>query len=155
MPLFHFHTFLSLSIVLVCLFGLELVNQLKLTFDLIRREGIAGLRSLIIGKTRWGELFSDTRIRKHVALLLVSSVVPATFFVWLITDQFHVRSVLEWHPGWVQHDDDFAAPFFQFWLMNFGIWVALVVALIGLSCWVAWHSGWRGCSTVAGDVGFL
>ena len=155
MPLFHFHTFLALSIVLVCLFGLELVNQLKLTFDLIRREGIAGLRSLIIGKTRWGELFSDTRIRKHVALLLVSSVVPATFFVWLITDQFHARSVLEWHPGWVQNDDDFAAPFFQFWLMNFGIWVPLVFALIGLSGWNAWKSGWRWGKNLPEDVAFL
>src|SRR5213078_3005310 len=57
MPLFHFHPFLALSIVLLCLFGLELVNQLSLTFDLLQREGIAGLRSLIIGKTRWGELF--------------------------------------------------------------------------------------------------
>src|SRR5437762_2972276 len=155
MPLFHFHTFLALSIVLVCLFGLELVNQLKLTFDLIRREGIAGLRSLIIGKTRWGELSSDTRIRKHVALLLVSSVVPATFFVWLITDQFHARSVLEWHPGWVQNDDDFAAPFFQFWLMNFGIWVPLVFALIGLSGWNAWKSGWRWGKNLPEDVAFL
>src|SRR5213080_3857682 len=161
MPLFHFHTFLALSIVLVCLFGLELFNQLKLTFDLIRREGIAGLRSLITCITRWGELFGDTRIRKHVALLLVSSVVPATFFVWLVTDHFHARSVLECHPAWVQNDGDFAtpffqigpvnltaaiplfgwllqktwngaiAPFFQFWLMNFGIWVPLVFALIG------------------------
>src|SRR5205809_760617 len=155
MPLFHFHTFLALSIVLVCLFGLELVNQLKLTFDLIRREGIAGLRSLIIGKTRWGELSSDTRIRKHVALLLVSSVVPATFFVWLITDQFHARSVLEWHPGWVQNDDDFAAPFFQFWLMNFWIWIPLVFALIGLSGWNAWKAGWRWGKNLPEDVAFL
>src|SRR6266496_3102344 len=155
MPLFHFHTFLALSIVLVCLFGLELFNQLKLPFDLIRREGIAGLRSLIPCKTRWGELLGDTRIRKHVALLLVSSVVPATFFVWLITDQFHARSVLEWHPGWVQNDDDFAAPFFQFWLMNFGIWVPLVFALIGLSGWNAWKSGWRWGKNLPEDVAFL
>ena len=155
MPLFHFHTFLALSIVLVCLFGLELFNQLKLTFDLIRREGIAGLRSLITCITRWGELFGDTRIRKHVALLLVSSVVPATFFVWLVTDHFHARSVLEWHPGWVQNDDDFAAPFFQFWLMNFGIWVPLVFALIGLGGWNAWKSGWRWGKNLPQDVAFL
>ncbi len=155
MPLFHFHTFLALSIVLVCLFGLELFNQLKLTFDLIRRGGMASLRSLIPCKTRWGELLGDTRIRKHVALLLVSSVVPATFFVWLITDQFHARSVLEWHPGWVQNDDDFAAPFFQFWLMNFGIWIPLVFALIGLSCWNAWKAGWRWGKNLPEDVAFL
>src|SRR5438046_9906943 len=95
------------------------------------------------------------RIRKHVALLLVSSVVPATVFVWLITDQFHARSVLEWHPGWVQNDDDFAAPFFQFWLMNFGIWVPLVFALIGLSGWKAWNSVGVGANTFRGVVSFL
>src|SRR5882724_9159548 len=185
MPLFHLHTFLALSIVLVCLFGLELFNQLKLPVDLIRREGIAGLRSLITCMARWGELFGDTRIRKHVALLLVSSVVPATFFVWLVTDHFHARSVLEWHPGWVQDDGDFAtpffqigpvnltaaiplfgwllqktwngaiAPFFQFWLMNFGIWVPLVFALIGLSGWNAWKSSWRWGENPPEDVGFL
>jgi len=185
MPLFHLHTFLALSIVLVCLFGLELFNQLKLPVDVIRREGIAGLRSLITCMARWGELFGDTRIRKHVALLLVSSVVPATFFVWLVTDHFHARSVLEWHPGWVQNDGEFAtpffqigpvnltaaiplfgwllqktwngaiAPFFQFWLMNFGIWVPLVFALIGLSGWNAWKSSWRWGENPPEDVGFL
>jgi hypothetical protein len=185
MPLFHLHTFLALSIVLVCLFGLELFNQLKLPVDVIRREGIAGLRSLITCMARWGELFGDTRIRKHVALLLVSSVVPATFFVWLVTDHFHARSVLEWHPGWVQNDGEFAtpffqigpvnltaaiplfgwllqktwngaiAPFFQFWLMNFGIWVPLVFALIGLSGWNAWKSSWRWGKNPPEDVGFL
>jgi hypothetical protein len=185
MPLFHLHTFLALSIVLVCLFGLELFNQLKLPVDVIRREGIAGLRSLITCMGRWGELFGDTRIRKHVALLLVSSVVPATFFVWLVTDHFHARSVLEWHPGWVQNDGEFAtpffqigpvnltaaiplfgwllqktwngamAPFFQFWLMNFGIWVPLVFALIGLSGWNAWKSSWRWGKNPPEDVGFL
>jgi len=185
MPLFHLHTFLALSIVLVCLFGLELFNQLKLPVDVIRREGIAGLRSLITCMARWGEFFGDTRIRKHVALLLVSSVVPATFFVWLVTDHFHARSVLEWHPGWVQNDGEFAtpffqigpvnltaaiplfgwllqktwngaiAPFFQFWLMNFGIWVPLVFALIGLSGWNAWKSSWRWGENPPEDVGFL
>src|SRR5947199_1676827 len=100
MPLFHFHTFLALSIVLVCLFSLELFNQLKLTFDLIRREGVAGLRSFITCMSRWGELFGGTRIRKDVALHLVSAVVAATVVVGLMTVCFHVGSFVHCTLGW-------------------------------------------------------
>jgi hypothetical protein len=211
MPLFHVHTFLALSAVLVFLFGLELfnqlelivdavrregiagirssilefLNQLKLTVDLVRKEGMSGMGSLLTYMARWGELFGDMRMRKHVTLLLASALVPATLFVWLITDHFHARSVLEWHPGWVQDDDDFAAPFFQigppnfgapisifgwliqktwngvvgpffqFWLTNFGVWIPLVLALIGLCGWRVWKSDWRWGKKLPEDLVFL
>src|ERR1700730_4982340 len=61
---------------------------------------------LIIGKAR---------MRRHIVTLLASSFLPATFFVWLITDHFQAGSVLEWHPGWVQSDEEFARSIFSFW----------------------------------------
>jgi len=53
MPLFHLHTFMALSIVLMCLF-------------------VAG----------------DPQIRGHLLTLVLSALIPATFFVWLISDHF-------------------------------------------------------------------
>ncbi len=97
MPLFHVHTFMALSIVLVCLF-------------------VAG----------------DPQIRGHILTLLVSAVIPATFFVYLISDHFHARSVLELHPRWAQEEGEFKMPFFRFWFFNFGILVPLALTLIGL-----------------------
>jgi hypothetical protein len=120
MPLFHVHTFLALSAVLVLLAG-----------------------------------FGDSAMRKHIALLLASAFVPATFFVWLITDHFHAGSVLAWQPGWIQHDGDFAAPFFAFWLYNFGIWIPLVIALITMCGWRVWKSGWRWGDRIPEDLAFL
>src|SRR6266704_4177876 len=97
MPLFHVHTFMALSIVLVCLF-------------------VAG----------------GPQIRGHILTLLVSAVIPATFFVYLISDHFHARSVLELHPRWAQEEGEFKMPFFRFWFFNFGILVPLALTLIGL-----------------------
>ena len=97
MPLFHVHTFMALSIVLVCLF-------------------VAG----------------DPQIRGHILTLLVSAVIPATFFVYLISDHFDARSVLELHPRWAQEEGEFKMPFFRFWFFNFGILVPLALTLIGL-----------------------
>ncbi len=97
MPLFHVHTFMALSIVLVCLF-------------------VAG----------------DPQIRGHILTLLVSAAIPATFFVYLISDHFDARSVLELHPRWAQEEGEFKMPFFRFWFFNFGILVPLALTLIGL-----------------------
>src|SRR5262249_48883641 len=87
MPLFHFHTFILLTIVLVF--------------------------SLFFERFRLPKIFSDAPIRKHAATLLSLAFIPATFFVYLVTDQFHAKSLLKWHPGWVQDSADFAAPFFR------------------------------------------
>ena len=120
MPLFHVHTFLALSGVLVLLAA-----------------------------------FGDRAMRKHIALLLASAFVPATFFVWLVTDHFHAGSVLALQPGWVQHDGDFAAPFLTFWLYNFGIWIPLVIALIAMCGWRAWKSGLRWGQKFPENFAFL
>src|SRR5437762_11460248 len=107
MPLFHLHTFMALSIVLVCLF-------------------VAG----------------DPQIRGHILTLVLSALIPATFFVWLISDHFHAGSVLEFFPGWAQQDpgSEFRMPFFRFWFFNFGILVPLILTLIGLVSLQAYRS---------------
>ena len=129
MPLFHVHTFMALSVVLVFLFLFLLQN---------------------------------VRARKQLAFLAIAAFLPATFFVWLVTDQFHAGSVMQWNPGWVQNNGDFARPlaafaspggpaaapvsglvgmlkhFLQFWLINFGITIPLIIvllALIGVRAW--------------------
>src|SRR5204863_313204 len=105
MPLFHLHTFMALSIVLVCLF-------------------VAG----------------DPQIRGHILTLVLSALIPATFFVWLISDHFLAGSVLEFHPGWAQNEGEFRMSFFRFWFFNFGILVPLVLTLIGLIAWQLYQS---------------
>ena len=127
MPLFHVHTFMALSFVLLFLF-----------------------------------LFLGARARKQLFLLGALAFVPATFFLWLITDHFHAGSVLSWNPGWVQNNGDFARPlaaftsqpntvpapgpgflatlkhFFEFWVINFGITIPLIIALVVLLVARAW-----------------
>jgi hypothetical protein len=150
MPLFHVHTFLALSAVLVCL-----------------------------------AVFGDSAMRKHVGILIVSAFVPATFLVWLISDQFHARSVFAFQPGWVQNEGDFAdpifkmgplvftdtipilgwmfqktwngliAPFFQFWLVNFGLWVPAVLGLLWICGKRIGKSGWRFNQKLPEDAAFL
>ena len=100
-------------------------------------------------------IMGDARMRKHVVTLLASAFLPATFFVWLITDHFQAGSVLEWHPGWVQNEDDFARPFFEFWFLNFGILIPLILVLIGLCGWRVWKTGWHSREKVAKDLAFL
>jgi len=127
LPLFHVHTFMALSVVLLCLF-----------------------------------FFLNARARKQLALLAGAAFLPATFFVWLITDHFHAGSVMHWNPGWVQNNGDFARPlaafapqpgtvaapvsgffgtlnhFVQFWVINFGITLPLIIALLALLVMRAW-----------------
>ena len=158
MPLFHVHTFIALTIVLVIALCFE-----RLTLP---------------------KIFSDAPIRRHAATLLGAAFIPATFFVWLVTDQFHAKSMLKWRPGWVQDSPDFGAPFFrigpanfpvdaphlwlarktwngviapffQFWLTNFGLWVLLALALVVLCIWRAWKSGWRWGKTPPADIAFV
>src|SRR4030095_9188775 len=87
MPLFHVHTFIALTIVL--------------------------LVALVFERVAWPKIFSDAPIRKHAVGLLSAALIPATFFVWLVTDQFRAKSLLKWRPGWVQDSPDFGAPFFR------------------------------------------
>jgi len=75
MPLFHVHTFIALTIVL--------------------------LVAMLFERVTWPKIFSDAPIRRHVIALFGAALIPATFFVWLVTDQFHAKSMVKWHPGWV------------------------------------------------------
>ena len=104
MPLFHVHTFLALTVVLVCLF-----------------------------------VFGDPPRRGHILTLVASALLPATFFVWLITDHFNASSVVQWHPGWLMRKEagDLYHPFFKFWFLNFGFWMPLILLLFGLRAWRA------------------
>ena len=159
MPLFHVHTFIALTIVL--------------------------LVALLFERVAWPKIFSDAPIRRHAIALFSAALIPATFFVWLVTDQFHAKSMVKWHPGWVQDSADFGAPFFrmggaanfgsatgfgsllqktwngviapffQFWLTNFGLWVLLSMALVGLCGWRAWKTGWRWGKKPPADVAFV
>lgn len=102
MPLFHMHTFITLSLVAAWLFAI-----------------------------------GDSSARKRLAIIVGAAFLPATFFVWTITDHFQARSLLEWKPGWVQHAGDFAMPFFRFWIVNFGLLPFYVIALLGYCIWRA------------------
>src|SRR6266513_58659 len=62
MPLFHVHTFIALTIVL--------------------------LVAMLFERVAWPKIFSDAPIRRHVITLFGAALIPATFFVWVVTDQF-------------------------------------------------------------------
>jgi hypothetical protein len=66
------------------------------------------------------------------------AVLPATFCVWVTTDYFHAGSFIKWQPGWVQKTGDMAMPFPQFWLVNFGAWVPLILFFIGITGLAVW-----------------
>jgi hypothetical protein len=159
MPLFHVHTFIALTIVL--------------------------LVALLFERVTWPKIFSEAPLRRHAVGLLSAALIPATFFVWVVTDQFHAKSLVKWHPGWVQDSADFGAPFFrlggsanfgsatafgsllqktwngviapffQFWLTNFGLWVLLSMALVGLCGWRAWKAGWQWGRKPPADIAFV
>jgi hypothetical protein len=185
MPLFHVHTFIALTIVLLCALILERPSELKFFVNLARTEGAAGIGRVISRPARWHEIFRDAPIRRHAAALLALAFIPATFFVWLVTDQFRAKSIFKWHPGWVQDSAEFAAPFFrlggnanfgssttfglllqktwngviapffQFWLTNFGLWVPLALALVVLCGWRVWKPGWRWGKRPPADIAFV
>jgi hypothetical protein len=159
MPLFHVHTFIALTIVL--------------------------LVALLLERVAWPKIFSEAPIRSHAVGLLSAALIPATFFVWVVTDQFRAKSLVKWHPGWVQDSADFGAPFFrlggsanfgsatafgsllqktwngviapffQFWLTNFGLWILLSMALAALCGWRVWKTGWRWGRKPPADIAFV
>jgi hypothetical protein len=185
MPLFHVHTFIALTIVLLVALLFERASELKFIVNLGQREGTRGIGRLILHPTMWPEIFRDAPMRRHAIALLASALIPATFFVWLVTDQFHAKSMVKWHPGWVQDSADFGAPFFrmggtanfgsatafgsllqktwngvitpffQFWLTNFGLWVLLALALVALCGWRVWKAGWRWGKKPPADLVFV
>ena len=184
LPLFHLHTFIALTIVLLVGLFFERPTEIKFISNLVRTDGMAGIGRLISHPRMWPEIFRGAPIRRHSAALLIAAFIPATFFVWLTTDQFHAASVLKWHPGWAQDSTEFAAPFFklgpkdwgsstgpglllqktwngviapffQFWLPNFGLWVLLALGLVGLCIWRIWKGKWRWGETPPADIAFV
>ena len=185
MPLFNLHTFIALTIVLVFVLLLERPSEIQFVVNTARKDGSAGIGRLISHPTMWPEIFRGAPIRRHAAAMLAIALIPATFFVWLVTDHFRAASILQWHPGWAQDSPDLAAPFFrmggtanfgsstmfglllqktwngviapffQFWLTNFGLWIPLALALVGLVGWRIWKSGWRWGDRPPADVAFV
>jgi len=154
MPLFHVHTFLALSIILFFLFIFECLQPLKFVVDLFRTEGIGGIRRSISDAAGRGRLLGDTRM--HALKVVACALLPAFFFTWLTTDHFRAGSMLRWHLGWVMSDPTFArASLFQFWSDNFGIFIPLVLLLIGLCGWRAWKSGLKWNQESSEAIAFL
>jgi hypothetical protein len=78
----------------------------------------------------------DRRIRSHLGRLVGASFLPATFFVWLVSDNFQAHSMVAWSPGWVRNDQALQrSSFFDFWFSNFGVLLPLVLLLLGLTVW--------------------
>jgi hypothetical protein len=100
MPLFNIHTFMALTVVLIFGLFLEGPGEIKFIVGLARREGSSGLGRLISHPKTWPEIFRSAPIRVHAAAMLALALIPASFFVWLVTDHFRAASVLQWHPGW-------------------------------------------------------
>ncbi|MBA2433294.1 MAG: hypothetical protein H0V56_14470, partial [Chthoniobacterales bacterium] len=89
-------------------------------------------------------------MRRQLLTVVAAAFLPATLFMWTITDHFRASSVLAWKPGWVQNTGDFAAPFLQFWLLNFGIFIPLVLVLLGTLLYRAVRSP-AGVDAAGGD----
>ena len=100
-------------------------------------------------------IVGDAQIRGYILTLVLSALIPATFFVWLITDHFHARSVLEFHWGWVQREGEFRMPFFRFWFFNFGILVPLLLTLVGLLGYQVWKEGFRWGRKQPEEIAFI
>lgn len=185
MPLFNIHTFMALTVILIFGLFLEGPSEIKFIVGLARSEGSSGLGRLISHPKRWPEIFRGAPIRSHAAAMLALALIPASFLVWLVSDHFRAASVLQWHPGWAQDSPDLAAPFFrmggtanfgsattfgsllqktwngviapffQFWLPNFGLWVPLAMVLVGMVGWRIWKTGWRWGDRPPADVAFV
>ena len=152
MPLFHVHTFIALSLALATMFLLEMGYELPVLSRLLTQEGAPGLLARL-KQRQWPNIVGNTAIRWHCLRLVGLAFIPATFFVWLITDHFGAASIFEFHPGWVQRDDEFRRPFFQFWFANFGFFIPLALTLVGFAAWGAWRQ--REDESVPEQIAFL
>jgi len=84
----------------------------------------------------------DSAVRKHIATLIGAALLPAFFFGWLVSDNFHAGSMIQWDPGWVLHDHDMGrGSWMEFWLVNFGLWFPIIFVLFAISGWRAYKSG--------------
>jgi len=100
-------------------------------------------------------IIGDWTVRKATALTVALALLPATFCVWVTTDYFHAGSFIKWHPHWVQKAGDFAMPFFKFWLLNFGVWVPLVLFFVGITAFAVWKQRKDPDYKISATVAFL
>jgi hypothetical protein len=91
MPLFHLHTFLFLSFLLL-----------------------------------WWFLFGDPNWRGHFIRLILLSLIPATFFVYVVTG-FAKSGAVSWKLDWMAGPNE--APWW-FWLENFGLFLPASLAVL-------------------------
>ena len=95
-------------------------------------------------------------MRGQLLTLVAVALLPATSFVWLITDHFQARAIMEWQPGWVMNDHEFKrSNFVLFWWDNFGILVPLILALFGVCGWRAWKKYFSKGGGVPEEIAFL
>lgn len=66
------------------------------------------------------------KVRRHLGVLVALAFAPATALVWCVTGGFHGASMISLHPGWMQGEQNF----FVFWLVNFGVFLPLVLWLV-------------------------
>ncbi len=92
--------------------------------------------------------------RRQLLALVAAAAVPATFFVGLISDNFHASKILGWFTDW-KDTSEFAAPFFKFVLWNFGILLPLVIILIAVVAWQEWHKAKGTPFQLSTDAVFL
>ena len=62
--------------------------------------------------------------RLRLFVFVLAAIPPATLGVWLVTGGFSAASGVRWLPGWMQADGGW-----MFWVLNFGILVAIAPVL--------------------------
>ncbi|MEO5754953.1 MAG: hypothetical protein ABIR38_09620 [Chthoniobacterales bacterium] len=82
-------------------------------------------------------LVGTWEMRKQIAILLSAAFVPATWIVWMITDHLQAKSILAWAPGWLQSDPGFSTSAVRFWIVNFGLTLPALIALVAVVIWRA------------------
>ena len=88
--------------------------------------------------------------------MIGAAFLPATFFVWLISDNFRAGTILKPHLGWVMGDPEFGrSNLFQFWFENFGIFIPLALCLFAICGWRAWKIGFKRNQKLPEEIAFL
>lgn len=100
-------------------------------------------------------LLGNATVQKQLAILVGAALIPASFFVWIVSDNFNAGSVLEWKPGWVQDHGEFAMPFFNFWLVNFGAWIPVTLFFVGITGLTVWKNYQAPDFKIPAGVAFL
>ncbi len=77
-------------------------------------------------------IFAPAPARWRCLGFVAAAVVPATLCAGLVTGGFAVSKGIHFLPGWMQNDEK-GVPAWWFWLRNFGLYLPLGAALLGLA----------------------